>query len=85
MMPHSDTYFIFRIFIFLYKGPDDVAPCSHHYLPRTPMSIPVCGMMDSPFVALCTIMMPFLPLILSVFINSQWRVQKEAEYLLPDA
>ena len=45
------------------------------------MSIAVCGLMDDPIVAIASLMLPFVPLMLSVFINAQWEVQKEGEVL----
>ena len=45
------------------------------------MSIAVCGLMGDPIIAIASVMMPFIPLMLSVLINAQWEVQKEAEIL----
>ena len=45
------------------------------------MSIAVCALMDNPIIAIASIMLPFVPVVLSVLINAQWDLQKEGEML----
>ena len=47
------------------------------------MSIAVCALMSDPIVVIASLMLPFVPLVLSVLINSQWELQKEGEILEP--